>query len=192
MAPPFKITVCGIEELIGHCAAGVTEVLSILDPGWPVPSAFGSFGEHERLELRFHDVIKEAPGVIAPAPEHIERLLAFGRDLIAEPRETAHLLVHCHAGVSRSTASMAVILAEAMPTSPASAAFDEVLHIRPGAWPNLRIIEIADALLKRRGELVAAALDVYRLQMSRRPELREIMAIGGRAREVEAASRHGS
>ena len=31
---PFAITVCGIEELYGHCATGVSHVLSLLDPGW--------------------------------------------------------------------------------------------------------------------------------------------------------------
>jgi hypothetical protein len=36
-------------------------VLSILDPDWPVPEAFGSFGEHKKLELRFHDVIEGKP-----------------------------------------------------------------------------------------------------------------------------------
>ena len=188
MPAPFKITVCGIDELVGHGSAGVSHVLSILDPGWPVPSAFGSYGEHERLELRFHDVIDEVAGAIVPQPEHVQQLLAFGRDLVNEPREAAHLLVHCHAGVSRSTGSMAVILAEAMPRSPASAVFDEVLGIRPGAWPNLRIVEIGDALLKRNGELIAAAREVYRLQIRRRPELMDIMTASGRGREVAAAT----
>ena len=64
---PFRITVCGIEELSGHCDANVSHVLSILDPEWPVPEAFGAFGEHARLELRFHDIIDEHNAdVIAP------------------------------------------------------------------------------------------------------------------------------
>jgi len=50
---PFKITVCGIEELTAHCKARVSHVVSILEPDWPVPSAFGAYGEHQRLELRF-------------------------------------------------------------------------------------------------------------------------------------------
>ena len=51
------LTVCGLEELDEHSSRGVTHVLSILDPDWPVPEAFGAFGEHRKLELRFHDVI---------------------------------------------------------------------------------------------------------------------------------------
>jgi hypothetical protein len=42
-------------------------VLSILDPAAVQPPAFGSFGEHERMELRFDDVIEERPDRVAPA-----------------------------------------------------------------------------------------------------------------------------
>jgi predicted protein tyrosine phosphatase len=184
MLAPFRLTVCGIDELDEHGEARVSHVLSILDPGWPVPTAFGAFGEHERLELRFHDVIEDQPGMISPRLEDVESLLAFGRDLATEPPPDAHLLVHCHAGVSRSTAAMAVILAQALPASPAEAVFDELLRIRPGAWPNLRIVELADALLDRHGELVAAAHGVYRRQVVRRPDLVAAMRSSGRAREV--------
>ena len=52
----------------------------------------------------------ETPGLQAPQSADVERVLTFGRDLLAEPRPTAHLLVHCHAGISRSTASMVLII----------------------------------------------------------------------------------
>ena len=55
---PFKITICGIDELVDHSDAKVTHVLSILDPATPEPEAFGAYGEHAKLELRFHDVIE--------------------------------------------------------------------------------------------------------------------------------------
>lgn len=184
---PFRITVCGIEELAGHCEAGASHVLSILDPGWPVPEAFGAFGEHERLELRFHDVIEEVAGAEPPREDHVARLLAFGRGLAAAPRPAAHLLVHCHAGVSRSTAAMALILAQALPGLPAGRLLAEVVRIRPQAWPNLRILEIGDAMLARGGEIVAAARDLYRAQIERRPGIAEAMERGGRGREVAAA-----
>jgi predicted protein tyrosine phosphatase len=187
MLAPFKITVCGIGELDSHCDVGVSHVLSILDPGWPVPSAFGSFAEHARLELRFNDVIDDTDAsMIPPNAGHVAQLLRFGRDLLAEPRQSGHLLVHCHAGISRSTAAMALIIAQALPDRPASDAFHEVLRIRPPAWPNLRIIELGDTALGRNGALVAAAHDVYRHQLARRPELDETMSGIGRKREVAA------
>ena len=188
--PPFRVSVCGIDELTSHREAGVSHVLSILDPDWPVPEAFGSFGEHARLELRFHDVIDEHDAsVIAPRPAHVAELLAFGRGLLAEPQADAHLLVHCHAGVSRSTASMALILAQALPDVPPDHIFAEVLRIRPQAWPNLRILELGEAELNRHGELVAAAAGIYRTQLDRRQYLVEQMRSGGRGREIEAAMR---
>jgi predicted protein tyrosine phosphatase len=185
---PFRITICGIEELTDHGETGASHVLSILDPDWPVPEAFGSFGEHAKLELRFHDVIEEDAGA-APQQQDVARLLRFGRDLTTEPPEGAHLLVHCHAGVSRSTAAMALILAQTHPDLPARQVMQEVLRIRPQAWPNLRIIELGDALLSLNGAMIAAAIEVYSLQLARRPELADAMIGGGRGREVAAARR---
>jgi predicted protein tyrosine phosphatase len=184
---PFRVTVCGIAELADHCETGASHVLSILDPDWPVPEAFGRFGEHAKLELRFHDVIEEEAGTAPPQEEDVVRLLTFGHDVAMAPSEGAHLLVHCHAGVSRSAASMALILAQALPDLPASQVLHEVLRIRAKAWPNLRIIELGDALLSRNGEVIRAAIEVYRLQLETRPHLAEFMILGGRGREVAAA-----
>jgi len=108
---PFQLTICGIDELAGHCPGGVTHVLSILDPGWPEPEALSIFDVHQRLRLRFHDVIESQPGWIAPERWDVELLLAFARGLNASGE--THLLIHCHAGVSRSTAAAALVLAQA-------------------------------------------------------------------------------
>src|SRR5271154_1014214 len=54
----LKSTTDAVDGLGFHSAAGVTHVLSILDPGWPEPEAFNAFAPHRRLELRFHDVIE--------------------------------------------------------------------------------------------------------------------------------------
>ena len=184
---PFQVTICGIDELGLHCDAGVSHVLSILDPGWPEPEAFGAFDPHRRLELRFHDVIETEPGCIAPESLDVEQLLSFGRDL-TEGKGT-HLLVHCHAGVSRSTAAATLIVAQARPDRPAEEALQTVLSRRPRAWPNLRILELGDALLERRGEIVGAARAHYRRRIEHEPWLIEQMIDGGRGREViEAGS----
>ena len=186
---PFGLTVCGIEELTGHAEAGVSHVLSILDPEWPVPEAFGAFGEHAKLELRFHDVIEPAPGVTPPSEADVRAVLAFGRDLEAEA--ASRLLVHCHAGISRSTASMALILAQARPALGAEEILQGILGIREKAWPNLRILEIGDAMLGREGTLPAAAAALYRHQLNIRPHLAEGMRNAGRGREVDAGEAEG-
>ena len=180
-APPFAIAVCGIEELAGHNMLGATHVLSILDPDHPVPEAFGTFGEHAKLELRFHDIVDPRPGEIVPDRTHVDAILAFGRTL---QTERASLLVHCHAGVSRSTASMALLIAQAVPDMPAADVLRAVHGVREKAWPNLRLVELGDAALGRGGALVAATHALHRLQLDVRLHLAEFMTGAGREREV--------
>lgn len=186
---PFTITVCGIEELPSHCGRGVTHVLTLLDPGWPTPEALETLGAKERLDMRFHDVIDVGGGFAPPEPAHVKRLLQFGRGL--DETGDGHLLVHCHMGISRSSAAMFLLLAQARPDHPAAAVLAEVVRIRPHAWPNLRIVEFGDRLLQRDGALVAAAIARYRDLMAERPKLRDVMARLGRAREIAAADALG-
>ena len=185
MTPPFRMAVCGLEELEGHCATNATHVLSILDPAYPVPEAFGQYGEHARLELRFLDIVDETPGQLMPGPDHVEQVLAFGRAVQAEPG--ASLLVHCHAGISRSTASLVLILAQAMPDVAAADVVAAVHAIREKAWPNIRMIELGDAMLGRGGSLVAATTALHATQLAVRPHLADLMTKLGRSREVAAA-----
>jgi predicted protein tyrosine phosphatase len=182
---PFQVTICGIEELEGHCAGQVTHVLSILDPGWPEPDSLSRFDINRRLRLRFHDVIESQPGWIAPERWDVELLLAFSRDLTMA--NEAHLLVHCHAGVSRSTAAAILVMAQTCPDRPADEVLREVVRLRPRAWPNLRILEFGDEILGRHGEIVEAARAHYRRALEREPWLAEAMIDGGRGREVAAA-----
>lgn len=183
--PPFAITVCGIEELGAHCDAAPTHVLSILDPDHPVPDAFTTYATHARVELRFHDIIEEGGTRLAPSAADVRAILALGRSL-AET-QPARLLVHCHAGISRSTAGMCLILAQALPHLPAAEVVAMVHGIREKSWPNLRMMELGDAALGRGGSLVAATHALHRLQLEKRPHLAEYMEKDGRGREVAAA-----
>ncbi len=61
-------TVCGLEELAGHGARGVSHVLSLLDPGTPEPEAFTAYGAHARTTLRFHDCLAPGEGLTPPSP----------------------------------------------------------------------------------------------------------------------------
>ncbi len=186
---PFRITVCGLDEFARLGRGGVTHVLSILDPGWPEPDTLRGFDVHRRLKLHFHDVIEPLPGWIAPERWDVELLLAFGRNLGAVDAEGAHLLVHCHAGVSRSSAAAILILAQRYPGQSADEALMTVVRERPSAWPNLRMLELGDALLGRGGEIVEAVRLHYRRALDREPGLAEAMIESGRGREVAAAGR---
>lgn len=184
----FRATICGIEELEGHRAAGVTHILSLLDPDWPAPAAYDGFAGHRRLDLRFHDIVDPLPGLRAPGAADVAALLDFAGGLgTAAP---AHLLVHCQKGLSRSTASLTLALAQARPDRPAAEVLAEVGRLRPRAWPNLRIVELGDELLGREGSLVAALAQWYRARIAAQPRLVEAMIEMGRGRELECAERH--
>jgi predicted protein tyrosine phosphatase len=163
----------------------MTHVLSILGPAAADPPALAGFAPHRRLNLRFHDVIEPVAERNPPTRADVERLLAFGREVGEVPE--AHLLVHCHAGISRSTAAAALILMQANPHWPASAALEAIAATRPRAWPNLLILELGDALLGRNGEIAAAAGAIYWRVLERDPEFVAEMIEAGRDREVSAA-----
>lgn len=180
---PFKVTICGLTELRLHRAAQVSHVLSILDPAYPVPDAFADYGAHAKLELRFHDIIVEREAEVLPQQAHVDQVLEFGADLAAD----AHLLVHCHMGISRSTASTALLVAQAAPEMAAEDIFGELLKIRPQIWPNLRIVEMGDERLGRGGSMVAAVRNLYRTQIERDPKWVDEIRGEGRAREINLA-----
>jgi predicted protein tyrosine phosphatase len=186
---PFVITICGIEELPGHAERQVSHVLSILDPDRVEPEAFGAYGEHARLELRFDDIIEERTGQEAPQSHHVEQILTFGQDILADPKSLRHLLVHCHMGVSRSTAAMTLLLARAQPDMAAPDVLRQILAVRDKAWPNLRMLTLGEELLGRPGEFSEAVAELYAYQLNRRPQLEDFFLEVGREREVALAKR---
>ncbi len=151
---PCRVSICGVGELESFARAGVSDVLSIINPDTPEPEAFRSFMGHRRTTLRFHDVVLPTEGQTLCGENEVGRILDFGRKLAAR-RDADHLLVHCMAGISRSTAAAAILMAQHNPGRE-SEAFDTLLSIRPRAWPNSRMIALADRLLERQGRLEAA------------------------------------
>jgi predicted protein tyrosine phosphatase len=166
------LTICGIEELPEHGPRAVTHVLSLLDPDWPEITGFQGYGTHRRTTLRFHDVIDPGPGLTLPTKDHVGEILEFGGALAAEVDAAVarHLLVHCHMGISRSTAAMVSLLAQIDPGQDEDRLFERVREIRPQAWPNSLMIGYADDILGRKGRLVAALRRHYGVQLRQRPE----------------------
>ena len=183
------LTICGIDELPDNSAREVTHVLSVLDPERAEIEHFGGYGAHHRVTLRFHDIIDPQPGQIMPAPEHVAEILRFGEDLraTATGRASGHLLVHCHMGISRSTAAMLALMAQADPDEDEEGLFARLREIRPQAWPNSVMVGFADAQLGRSGRLTEALGRHYARQLVREPRYRGWMAHLGRGREVAMA-----
>ena len=129
-------TICGLNELDCHSARGVTHILSILDPGWPEPEVFQTYSPRRRATLHFHDEIDPTSHLSLPRADHIEAILSFGRSLAedAGSGEKVQFLVHCHMGISRSTAAVAPLLAQMYPEEPEDRIFARLLDIRPQAW----------------------------------------------------------
>ncbi|MEJ1120297.1 protein-tyrosine-phosphatase [Phyllobacterium sp. CCNWLW109] len=181
------LTICGIDELPGQRERGVSHVLSIVDPDWPELEAFQSYGIHDRTILQFHDIIDAAPDRVLPQQHHVTEILNFGSRLLqsAEDRVEGHLLVHCHMGVSRSTAAMLTLMAQASPDEAEDRLFERLRTIRPQAWPNSLMIGYADEQLGRKGRLVSELHRHYAVQLKRDAMFEELMTRIGRTRELE-------
>jgi predicted protein tyrosine phosphatase len=184
-------TVCGLRELGASRERPVTHVLSLLDPESPEPHSLMNFDPCCRSVLYFHDDIDPAPDVIVPQYDHIAAILKFGRSAVIDRDNQGerHLLVHCHKGISRSTAAVAMLLAQSYPEKDEEEIFARVLEIRPQAWPNSRMIELADNSLQKGGRLTAALARVYARQLAKWPETIRYMKEHGRDREVHMAMR---
>jgi len=184
------LTICGISELPDQRDRSVTHVLSILDPDHPDPEAFEAYDPHHRTILRFHDIIEAIPGMILPEPEHVEAVLRFGEEVAEGRGGTAkgHLLVHCHMGVSRSTAAMLTLMAQIHPEESEDRLFERLADIRPQAWPNSRMVAFADDLLSRNGRLTEALRRHYGRQIQRIPHYAQLMRDLNRGREVDMAA----
>lgn len=141
------------------------EAVDLLENGWPhgaisligddLRFPLGHYGPHH-LILNFHDVEEEVAGYTAPSEGQMRRALEHAKPYKRGDR----VLVHCHAGKSRSPALAIGVLIQAG-MSPA-AAFDHVKSIRPQLIPNRLMIRQLDQILGLKGELISIVADHYR------------------------------
>jgi len=144
--------------------------------------------------IRFHDEIEPRAGVRLPEPRHVRAILRFGAHLAAASRRQRSVwaVINCHMGVSRSTAAAAIVLLQRDGIDRPDRVFAAVLDLRPQAWPNLRMIRLADDHLRARGRIVAAVGRVYARQLAARPEIADYMRAGGRGEEVDLGYESGA
>jgi predicted protein tyrosine phosphatase len=144
-----------------------THMIRLVDPTLPEDRLrIGHAPPGGLLLLRLNDSSHADP--LGPTYDHVTEILGFIDRMLAT-EEAVRLYVHCHAGVSRSTATAYMALACRYGTDREAEAFGELLRVTAKPWPNRSIIAHADALLGRNGRLLAP-LDAYRAAHPRRIE----------------------
>jgi predicted protein tyrosine phosphatase len=121
-------------------------------------------GDHH-LHVRFDDIAKPITGRVHPTEDHLRQILEFADSFTDDDR----VLVHCHAGISRSTAvAIAVLIHHGWSYD---AAYQHVENVRPILLPNKLIIKYVDERFALGGKLIELVEtndrfpNLYQLQM---------------------------
>ena len=146
------IHVCSLaklEETVARSSA--QRVLSLLAAGTEVTRP-ASISRENHLHLVMHDIAVAQDGMTMPGEDHVHNLLDFARKWDrAKP-----MVVHCYAGISRSTASAYIIAAALAPKRDEMELAQTLRKLSPSATPNPRLIAVADTLLSRQGRMIEA------------------------------------
>jgi predicted protein tyrosine phosphatase len=130
---------------------GARHVVSLLGDEFRVERP-RSIAPENHLWLRLHDISAPLDGYVLPDEAHIAELLGFVRGW----DRRAPLVVHCFAGISRSTASAYASVCALSPHRDESSIARALRRASPTATPNIRIVALADRLLGRNGRMTAA------------------------------------
>ena len=126
--------------------AEVTYLLSIGDVQDELPLGYDNV--NDKLRLLVADVVTE----FGATEQDIQQIIKLAQELRSKE---GRVLVHCEAGVSRSSAAALIMYACWLGPGREREAMRRVLTQRPIAMPNPRMVEIADRLLEREGRLSA-------------------------------------
>ena len=152
LAPEIKIEVLSRLEAgevlctPGRCAE-ITYLVSIGDGDDPLPEGYDN--AERKVRLRIADVVTEE----GATEEDVRRIIQLAEQLRSE---SGTLLIHCEAGISRSTATALIIYACWLGPGCEDEAMQRVGAQRPYAIPNRRMVAIADNLLALDGRLLQA------------------------------------
>ena len=114
--------------------------------------------ESNHLILGMDDITSEMDGYVTPCEEHVGRLLSFVRGWDrAKP-----LVMHCYAGISRSTAGAYVAACALNAERSELTIARELRGASTTATPNARLVSLADRMLGRDGRMVAAIESIGR------------------------------
>ncbi len=150
-----RLAVCGVGDLSHRRKEHFTHIISIWDSG--------AHGHMEDIQTRmtsyfpnavvhyafFDDVERSTDGTLSPCRDRLGEILDFA----SAAGSDARLLIHCFAGISRSTAVAFAVLCQAAGVGHERAVFELLKRIRPQLVPNRLIAHMADGLLDRDGAM---------------------------------------
>lgn len=147
-----RIHVCPLAH-IGDMVrtTGARSLVTIINVGTPVARP-REIAADRHLYIGVSDITQPMQGHILPGREHVDTLLDFVHGW--DRREP--LLIHCFAGVSRSTAAAFISACALAPHRDEATIAQAIRAASPTATPNARLVEAADHTLGRSGRMSAA------------------------------------
>lgn len=113
-------------------------------------TAFPALGLGERhLQLDVHDIETEMEGLDACCDDRMRTIINF----VGGWEREAPILIHCYAGISRSTATAYITACVHNPDADELAIAQALRAASPTATPNRRFVALADAALGRHGRM---------------------------------------
>ena len=146
------IHVCSLAALADTVkATGASHVLTVMANVHQVQRPV-SVLEANHLRVQVDDITEHMEGFVAPNDSHIEQVLNFVRSW----DRSAPLVVHCYAGISRSTASAFAAACMLNPQRDEISIARQIRAASPIASPNRLIVSLADKALGRDGRMLRA------------------------------------
>ena len=153
-----RIHVCPLSKVSDTVrATGARTMVTLINAGTEVVRP-AEVSERRHLFVAMSDIVLAEEGHILPVDGHVETMLDFVRGWDG----AAPLLIHCYAGVSRSTAGAFITACALDPTRDEGAIAADIRARSPTATPNRLMVEIADRLLGRNGRMVSAVAAIGR------------------------------
>lgn len=145
-----QLVVCSLSRLNATLIqSGAASVVTLLRQGEPSPRLPAN---QPQLRLELSDIVAARDGHVLATGEHLDRLFDFAD---AWDRR-APLLLHCYAGVSRSTAAAYVLACRLEPQTDEAEIARRLRSASPTATPNAHLVALADRRLGRSGRMRAA------------------------------------
>lgn len=152
------IHVCSLARLGETVArARASHVVTLINRGTAVARPEGIAPERH-LFLGMSDIVDPLDGHILPGEEHMARLLGFVRGWGRQ----APIVMHCWAGISRSTAAAYIAACALAPGRDEEEIAGALRAASPSATPNARLVALADAALGRDGRMMRAIARIGR------------------------------